>query len=65
MGFSRQEYWSGLPLPSPLITKEMQIKISMEYCFRPTTMAKTKRTTIPNVRNYVGQLELSYISDGG
>ena len=27
MGFSRQEYWSGVPLPSPsLIIREMQIK---------------------------------------
>ena len=23
MGFSRQEYWSGLPLPSPLVTIEL------------------------------------------
>ena len=23
MGFSRQEYWSGLPLPSPLMTKKL------------------------------------------
>ena len=22
MGFSRQEYWSGVPLPSPVITAE-------------------------------------------
>ena len=24
MGFSRQEYWSGLPLPSPLTVKPVQ-----------------------------------------
>ena len=32
IGFSRQEYWSGLPLPSPsLIIDEMQIKTTMRY----------------------------------
>ena len=25
MGFSRQEYWSGVPLPSPLLTLKIQI----------------------------------------
>ena len=28
MGFSRQEYWSGLPLPSP---KCMQMNITQDY----------------------------------
>ena len=23
MGFSRQEYWSGVPLPSPVVTQEL------------------------------------------
>ena len=27
MGFSRQEYWSGVPLPSPLCLKRLQIDI--------------------------------------
>ena len=26
MGFSRQEYWSGVPLPSPAIRAEKEIK---------------------------------------
>ena len=43
----------------------MQIKVSMKYCFRLTTMAKTKRTIILSVSDHVGQLEPSYISDGG
>ena len=29
MGFARQEYWSGLPLPSPLITS----KVLITFCF--------------------------------
>ena len=30
MGFSRQEYWSGLPLPSPWATREVQIIINFK-----------------------------------
>ena len=29
MGFSRQEYWSGLPLPSPLCLKEAQFNLGL------------------------------------
>ena len=40
MGFSRQEYWSGVPLPSPsLITREMQIKTT------PVRIAIIKKST--------------------
>ena len=28
MGFSRQEYWSGVPLPSPIGKLEQLLKIS-------------------------------------
>ena len=30
MGFSRQEYWSGVPLPSPHIIHEISPGISLE-----------------------------------
>ena len=54
MGFSRQEYWSGVPLPSPiwmadkhmerrstsLATGEMKIKTMMRYHYIPTIIAK-------------------------
>ena len=30
MGFSRQEYWSGVPLPSPVFFFLMVIKTSLE-----------------------------------
>ena len=26
MGFSRQEYWSGVPLPSPMISLDSKLK---------------------------------------
>jgi len=46
MGFSRQEYWSGVPLPSPsLITREMQIKTILKYHFTPVRMAIIKKST--------------------
>ena len=37
MGFSRQEYWSGLPLPSPLVSIEhSKFVISMKEKFCAT-----------------------------
>ena len=30
MGFSRQEYWSGVPLPSP---KQLLVQVKFKFCF--------------------------------
>ena len=30
MGFARQEYWSGVPLPSPMQVKKQQLELDME-----------------------------------
>ena len=44
MGFSRQEYWSGVPLPSPsCVNTEIQIK-TKSYHYTIFTMTKTKKT---------------------
>jgi len=32
MGFSKQEYWSGVPLPSPIISMVMAKMEPMNYC---------------------------------
>ena len=40
-GFSRQEYWSGVTLPSPsVIIGEVQIKITILYHYTPIKMPK-------------------------
>ena len=33
MGFSRQEYWSGLPFPFPLQEKEMLLRLEVAISF--------------------------------
>ena len=39
MGFSRQEYWSGLPSPSPSLgIREMQIKTAVSTISNPVSL---------------------------
>ena len=53
MGFSRQEYWSGLPFPSPqLILREMQIKTRMCNYLTLVRMAIIKKSTNKCWRGY-------------
>ena len=35
MGFSKQEYWSGVPLPSPKETTIQGVKFFLWYAFLP------------------------------
>ena len=52
MGFSRQEYWSGVPLPSPYL--ELAEKFSSLTCHKPSTY-----------RAWLPDMEISYqISNG-
>jgi len=32
MGFSRQEYWSGLPFPSPGIFQTQELNLGLLHC---------------------------------
>ena len=41
MGFSRQEYWSGLPLPSPM---EVKTKVNKWDLIKPRSFCTTKDT---------------------
>ena len=51
-GFSRQEYWSGLPLPSPsLVIREIQIKTTMRYHLILIRMATIKNSSIWRLNN--------------
>ena len=56
MGFSRQEYWSGMPLPSPSHVQE--VEFDMEPCFSRcgpgmgnTNITKMLEILIPGVLN--------------
>ena len=42
MGFSRQEYWSGLPLPSPRIKIAERNISNLRYPYDTTLMAESK-----------------------
>jgi len=33
MGFSRQEYWSGVPLPSPAVYPSVSQKLRVKFLF--------------------------------
>ena len=38
MGFSRQEYWSGLPLPSPKVDNRIDQRIVLKSIYSLTTI---------------------------
>ena len=48
MGFSRQEYWSGVPLPSPINAKETKILIWKDTC---TPIFKQHCLQLPRYRS--------------
>ena len=57
MGFSRQEYWSGVPLPSPILFLQKRINI-----FRVTTM----RSNLPpeRIKGQKEKIQLKQILTG-
>ena len=51
MGFSRQEYWSGVPLPSPVWMWELGYKESWalkNWCFWTVVLQKTPESPLDN-----------------
>ena len=40
MGFSRQEYWSGLPFPSPGIFPTQGLNLSLPHCRQTLLLAE-------------------------
>ena len=43
VGFSRQEHWSGVPLPSPEAVRKMQIKTVTAHQYISSRMAKKRK----------------------
>ena len=56
MGFSRQEYWSGVPLPSPVhdtISRQKPVSI-LSFCYSSSTTTYHWRMDIPqSIRNLI------------
>ena len=53
MGFSRQEYWSGLPFPSPVIKYEVS-KVSEVKSFSRARLFATPWTAAQQAPLYMG-----------
>ena len=47
-----------------LVMKEMQIKITMKYCYRSIIMVKMKKSEVLRVGKDVDQLELLHMAHG-
>ena len=45
MGFSRQEYWSGVPLPSPRVYLDILYFLYLPYCTGYNKMLTSKDET--------------------
>ena len=74
MGFSRQEYWSGLPLPSPMtnldsILKSRDITLPKKVCLDkamvfPVVMYGCESWTLKKAELYSAELTLLYCAVG-
>ena len=63
MGLSRQEYWSGVPSPSLLVLRDMQMNTTKRYHYTttiPTRMARIKNQIITSVDEDVEKSERSF-----
>ena len=53
MGFSSQEYWSGVPLPSPYESTDKGGKISKHICSEPGSGVRVEAETQASRENLV------------
>ena len=65
MGFSRQEYWSGVPLPSPYRAKEVQ-NLELEPCLINETpgaaeVEAERKLQLLNLNYWRGKIELCLV----
>ena len=59
MGFSRQEYWSGLPLPSPSV--QIRVLLNLKKDLNPLFIAAP---FVINQENLFRQLRFSHSGNG-
>ena len=65
VGFSKQEYWSGVPLPSPsLVISGIQMKTTVRYHITSTRMAiKNGENVEKTVQEFLKILSLEFSYD--
>ena len=56
MGFSRQEYWSGVPLPSPIV---YWIEIRVLQILKATSLWRVNRPLLPGKLSFQSTMDIS------
>ena len=59
MGFSRQEYWSGVPLPSPIVTTNYRYITQCGFTFDQSLLSMA--TLYPGIAGSVSHFSLAVL----
>ena len=61
MGFSRQEYWSGVPLPSPLYANKMDNLEEMDKFLEKYNFPKLNQEEKENLNRPITSMEIKTV----